>query len=353
MKRTVAFVAAVMMILLAALSVTYAAETVKLRYSNYMPATHRMSLLTGQFCEEIKKRTNGRVEITHYPGGTLTTAPKIFQGVVTGFSDFGWSVTNYNQGRFPVMDLTVMPIGKSDGWVASQVADDFYRKFTPKEWDSVHVLFMSATGPNIIYTAKTAVRTLEDLKGVKIRATGKTADTLEALGGAPVPLELGDTYEALRRGVIEGCLGPLEQLKGWRLGELAKYVTASWRVGSSNTFYAVMNKEKWNSLPADIKKIFDEVSMEFKAKHALAWNEIDLEGLEFLKQRGGQAIQLPDAEARRWEKVVEPVIINYKKDLMSKGYKADEIDGWIGYIRERVGFWEKKSKEQGIKSLWQ
>jgi TRAP-type C4-dicarboxylate transport system substrate-binding protein len=349
----VAFATTVTVILLTALSATYAAESIKLRYSNFMPATHRMSVLTGQFCEEIKKRTNGRVEITHYPGGTLTTAPKIFQGVVTGFSDFGWSVTNYNQGRFPVIDLTVMPIGKSDGWVASQVADDFYRKFTPKELDSVHVLFLCATGPNIIFTAKTAVRTLEDLKGVKIRATGKTADTLEALGGAPVPLEQSDTYEALRRGVIEGCLGPLEQLKGYRLGELAKYVTASWRVGSSNTFYSVMNKEKWNHLPADIKKIFDEVSMEFKVRHAQAWDEIDLEGLDFLKQHGGQAILLSEAEAKRWEKAVEPVIVNYKKDLMSKGYKGDEIDGWISYIRERVDFWEKKAKEQGIKSVWQ
>ena len=40
-----------------------------------------MPYLTGQFCEEIKKRTNGRVEITHYPWWTLTTAPKMFQGV--------------------------------------------------------------------------------------------------------------------------------------------------------------------------------------------------------------------------------------------------------------------------------
>jgi TRAP-type C4-dicarboxylate transport system substrate-binding protein len=114
-----------------------------------------------------------------------------------------------------------------------------------------------------------------------------------------------------------------------------------------------MNKEKWNGLPADIKKIFDEVSMEFKAKHAIAWNEIDFEGLDFFKQQGGQVIQLSDAEVKRWEKAVEPVIVNYKKDLISKGFKSDEIDGWINYIRERVDFWEKKAKEQGIKSLWQ
>ena len=136
------------------------------------------------------------------------------------------------------------------------------------------------------------------------------ADTLKALGAAPVPLEMADVYEAMRRGVIEGVMLPPETLKGWKMGELAKYVTASWMVGSTNTFYAVMNKDKWNSLPADIKKIFDEVSMEFKAKHAVAWNEIDREGVEFFKQHGGQVIQLSDAEAKKWEKAVEPVIAN-------------------------------------------
>ncbi len=353
MNRIAASVCAVMLILFAVSSVTYAAEPIKLKYSQYFATTHRNAVLSGQFCEEIKKRTNGRVEITHYPGGTLTTAPKMFQGVVTGISDFGWAPITYNQGRFPVTESTDLPLGRSDGWVATQVADDFFRKFTPKEWDNVHVLFLSATGPNIIYTTKTPVRTLEDLKGVKLRGTGKVADTLKALGAAPVPLDMVDVYEAMRRGVIEGVMGPLEMLKGWKTGEIAKWVTASWRVGSTYTFYAVMNKEKWNSLPPDIKKIFDEVSMEFKAKHAMAWNEIDFEGAEFFKQNGGQIIQLPDAEAKRWEKAVEPVIASYKKDMLSKGFKSEEVDSWFSYIQERIGYWEKKAKEAGVKSPFQ
>ena len=164
---------------------------------------------------------------------------------------------------------------------------------------------------------------------------------------------MADLYEAMRRGVIEGAMMPLETLKGWKTGELAKYVTASWMVGNTNTFYAVMNKDKWDSLPADIKKIFDEVSMEFKEKHALAWNNIDAEGLQFFKQQGGQVIQLPDAEAKRWQKTVEPVIENYKKGMASGGYKPAEVDGWISYLRERVAFWTNKGKEQGIKSPWQ
>ncbi len=353
MKRTAAFVSAVILILSTALTVTYAAEPIKLTYSQYFPVTHKNAVLSGQFCEEIKKRTNGRVEITHYPGGTLTTAPKMFDGVVTGISDLGWSAINYNQGRFPVTDTADLPLGRPNGWVSSQVADDFYRKFTPKEWDKVHVLFLTATGPNMIYTIHKPVRSLEDLKGLKLRGIGKMAETLGALGASPVPLEMVDLYEAMRRGVIEGTMMPLEILKGWKIGELAKYVTTSWMVGNTNTFYAVMNKEKWDNLPADIKKIFDEVSMEFKGTHAIAWNEIDAEGLEFLKQQGGQVIQLSDAEAKRWQNAVEPVIANYKKDMISKGYKSEDIDSWISYIRERVGFWTQKGKEQGIKSPWQ
>ena len=353
MKRTVVVVTAVMLILFMALSVTHAAETIKLKYSNYFATTHRNAVLTGQFCEEIKKRTNGRVEITHYPGGTLTTAPKMFQGVMTGISDFGWAAISYNQGRFPVTEAADLPLGRPDGWVATQVVDDFYRKFTPKEWDSVHVLFLSSTGPNIIYTTKAPVKTLEDLKGLKLRGIGKIADTLKALGAAPVPLDMVDVYEALRRGVLEGAMMPLETLKGWKTGEIVKYVTPSWKVGSTYTFYAVMNKDKWNSLPADIKKIFDEVSMEFKNKHAVAWNEIDHEGAEFFKQHGGQIIQLPEAEAKRWEKAVEPVIAGYKKDVLSKGFKSEEVDSWLSYIQERIDFWDKKAKEAGVKSPYQ
>jgi len=204
-----------------------------------------------------------------------------------------------------------------------------------------------------IYTIHKPVSSLEDLKGLKLRGIGKQGETLKALGATQIPLEMVDLYEAMRRGVVEGAMMPLETLKGWKTGELAKYVTASWMVGNSNTFYAVMNKEKWNSLPADIKKIFDEVAAEFKEKHAVNWNEIDVEGLQFFKQRGGQVVQLTEAEASRWQKAVEPVVENYKKNMISKGYKAAEVDGWISYIRERVAYWTSKSKEKGIKSAWQ
>jgi TRAP-type C4-dicarboxylate transport system substrate-binding protein len=353
MRKTAVFGLAAILVLLAASSMTYAAEPIKLTFSQYFPVTHKNAVLTGQFCEEIKKRTNGRVEIVHYAGGTLTTAPKVMDGVITGISDLGFSSLNYNPGRYPVTDTTDLPLGRPNGWVASQVSDDFYRKFKPKEWDKVHVLYLTATGPNVIQTVSKPVKTLADLKGVKLRGVGKMGETLKALGAATVPLEMVDLYESLRRGVIEGCMMPVEVLKGWKLGELEKYVTASWMVGNTNTFYVVMNAEKWNKLPADLKKIFDEVAAEFKEKHALAWNESDTEAIQLFKQQGGQITALDEAEAARWKKAVEPVIDEYKKASVSAGFKAAEVDGWISYTRERVAYWTKAAKEKNIKSWWQ
>ena len=81
--------------------------------------------------------------------------------------------------------------------MAAQVNNDFYNKFNPGEWDSVHVLYLATSGPLIIQTANKPVKTLQDLKGLKIRPTGATSDVVKALGAFPVPLEMSDVYESV------------------------------------------------------------------------------------------------------------------------------------------------------------
>lgn len=139
-----------------------ARDQIKLRYSIYSPPTHQMAIIGGQFCDEIKKRTKGRVEIQFYPGGTLTTATKVFQGVLTGISDIGMSNISYTRGRFPETEMLDLPLGFPSGYVSTQVAYDFYNRVRPKEFDGVHVLYLHACGPNVINTTKKAVHTLED-----------------------------------------------------------------------------------------------------------------------------------------------------------------------------------------------
>jgi TRAP-type C4-dicarboxylate transport system substrate-binding protein len=351
MKKSITFLAVVLIAFAFVFSINsfvYAADVIKLKAANYLPTTHPMSNLTGWFCEEIKKRTNGRVEITYYDGGTLLNPVKMYDGIVTGIADIGVSHIDYTRGRFPVMEVFDLPLGFTSGWVASQTSNDFFHKFKPAEWNDVNVLYVNTSGPLILECVKKPVKTLKDMKGLKIRAVGVMSDVIKALGGLPVPLQMPDVYDSLRRNVIDGVTVDLSTLKFWKFAEVIKYVTLDWQLGTGYTFYCVMNKAKWNALPPDIQKIFIEVASETREKQAALWNAMDIEGVDAFKKADGKFISLSNAEATKWRKAVEPVFADYKKTMVSKGYKEAEIDEWLKFIKERTAYWIKEQKKRGI-----
>jgi TRAP-type C4-dicarboxylate transport system substrate-binding protein len=114
-----------------------------------------------------------------------------------------------------------------------------------------------------------------------------------------------------------------------------------------------MNKNKWNSLPPDVQKVMTDFTKEFMPRWAVEWNAIDIEGREFFLKQGGQMINISDAEAARWVKAAEPVIADYKKDLVSKGYKPAEIDSWVSFIRERIEYWKGQEKAKKVPTAYQ
>jgi len=159
-------------------------------------------------------------------------------------------------------------------------------------------------------------------------------------------------YEALRKEVVDGTMSNMETLKGWKTGEVIKFATASWKVGSCDTFYVVMNKKKWDSLPPDVQDIITRVTNEYKEKWAVLWNDIDIEGVEFFRSQGGEIIELSDAEVSRWIEAGGAVIADFKKDLMGKGYNLEEIDNWLSFIKERIEYWKGQEKAKHIATVY-
>ncbi len=286
------------------------AASTEMTFSIFFPPTHGQAKAAVDFAKEIERRTDGRVKITCFPGGTLTKAPQVYDGVVSGISDLGNSCFAYTRGRFPVMAVVDLPMGYPSGQVASSVADEFAKEVNPKELQDVKVLYVHAHGPGLLHT-KSPVRNLGDLKGMKIRATGLSAKVVEALGAVPVAMPQGDTYEALQKGVVEGTFGPIEVLKGWKQGEVVDYTTECFSVGYTTAMFVVMNKDKWEALPGDVKIIIDDLSKEWVDVHGKVWDESDAEGRQFTKGLGNELIQLSAEESARWREAVEPVIQNY------------------------------------------
>lgn len=299
------------------------AKPIELTYSIFFPAPHAQAVMAGEWAKEIEKRTNGQVKITMFYGGTLTPSNQCYDGVVNGLSDIGMSCMAYTRGRFPLSEVLDLPLGFKSGVNATKVANIFVKKMQPKEYAETKVMFLHGHGPGLLYT-KTPVSKLDELKGLKIASTGLAAKIVEALGAIPVALPMPDRYDALQKGVGDGCLSPLEALKGWKLAEVVKCVTLDYSASYSTGFFVVMNKDKWAALPADVQKVIEAVNEEYIEKAGKKWDEIDLEGRKFAEEKGIKFIELSKEETPLWGEKVKPILDAYVKAMKEKGLPGEE-----------------------------
>ena len=118
-----------------------------------------------------------------------------------------------------------------------------------REFKDVHVLQLWTSHPRFLITSKKQVKTMEDLKGMKIRVPGGPAtEQMRALGAVPVLIPMPDNYQSLDKGVIDGMDTSWDATYSFRLYEVVKYYTFAPLF--FNTYFSMaMNKQKWESLP--------------------------------------------------------------------------------------------------------
>ncbi|MBW1866329.1 MAG: TRAP transporter substrate-binding protein [Deltaproteobacteria bacterium] len=315
------------------ISMPVQAKTISLNYSIFFPPSHDQCKAGIAWAEEINKRTDGQIKITVFPGGTLTKANQCYDGVVKGISDLGMSCFAYTRGKFPVMEAIDLPLGYPSGIAATRVANKFFEAIQPAELSDVKVLYLHAHGPGLLHTKK-PVHNLADLKDMKIRSTGLSAKVVKSLGGVPVAMPQGSTYESLQKGVVEGTFGPIEVLKGWHQGEVIKSSTDCFSVGYTTAMYVVMNLKKWNDLPENLQKIFTDVSNEWIDVHGKAWDNGDRDGRQFTLSLGNEIIPLSDSESKKWASAVRPIIDDYIKTATDKGLAGKKS---VNLLSELIG----------------
>lgn len=281
---------------------SFAAEKIQLRFTTVFPQTHLHTVLNQMFADEIKQKTQGKVEITIYPVGTLNPPAKTYDAVVQGIADIGMSCPLWVAGRFPLSEIFEMPSEIPSSWVTTMTYKDLFEKFTFKEYEDVHVLYLHGPGRNLLMTKNTPVRKLADMKGMTIRTSGGTVELIKAWGGVPRAMPMGEVYEALAKGVVDGNFAVPEVLKGWNVAEVVKYVTVT-PISTSSCQFVAMNKKKWESLPNDVKKVFTELSRVYAERQAYVWMYYDKIGMEYFKSLPNrEVIVIPQAQKLEWEK---------------------------------------------------
>ena len=151
-------------------------------------------------------------------------------------------------------------------------------------------------------------------------------------------MPIGEQYDALRKGVVDGTVGSPNTLLGWKLAEVTKNSTLLNDVGYVSAMFVTMNPGKWKSLPADVQKVFTEVSRDWVEYTGKEWNRIEIEGFQHGKKVGHTFINLPDQEQARWRKAVQPLQDAYVKAMAAKGLPGKEA---LAYRQQLIQKYEK------------
>jgi TRAP-type C4-dicarboxylate transport system substrate-binding protein len=327
MKRKLGFiVAGIFLATVFAITFSPAPATagpIDLKYANFPPAPTFPCVQMERWKKEVEKRTNGKVTIKTFPGGTLVGAKGMMDGVIAGTADIGCLCMAYQPGRFIVTNAIALPLSFQNATVASLTLWDLYNKFKPEAFAKVKVLTMFTCAPANIYS-KVPVRNLEDLKGLQLRASGGVLKVMKTLGAAPVGMPQSATPEALQKGVVKGAVSSLETLKDFKYAEMCKYVTML--NGPVYPFAVVMNMDSWKKLPKDVQKVMNDMGREqakwtgeYMDKHvddSIAWSK---------KNHNIEIIKLSEKEKARWDKLLKPMTAKWIADANAKGLPAEAI----------------------------
>lgn len=293
-------------------------KEIKLRYSNFFPPVHPISKLAEEWCKEVEKRTEGRVKISYFPGNTLTPPPQAYDAVVKGIADMAQNLLAYSPGRLPLSEVLQQPLGYTSAYQGTKLANAYYQKFKPKEFDDVKVMYLHGIAPGTIHTKK-EIKSFFDIKGLRIKTNAENADFVKALGGAPVTMPITETYDALQKGLAEGILLPNEALKGWKFAEVVKTSIDSNAVSYLTSMYVIMNKDKWNQISKADQASIEKINEEWIEKQGKLWNQLDNEGKEFAIQKGVKFVKVSKEEEAKVTMLMKPILDDYVKVTNAKG----------------------------------
>ena len=304
------------------------AQEIKLKLSHFTPTAHNHHVnVIMPWVEEVKKRTNGRVEITVFPNASLCKPPQQYDCAKSGIADLAWGVTGWTPGRFPMSSVIELPYMHRTAATGSQMLADLYPKYLAKEYDDVLLLYMNVHPAGHIHTHTKLIRTLDDFKGMKIRTpTAVVGDMLDTLGATKVGMPANQIYESMSNKVVDGFGMPYEALPSFKLIEVSRYHT---EVGMYTTAFAMfMNKAKFDSLPPDVQKVLiDTTSPQsgYWKRVGESWDRAEIVGRKATLDQKGEIYVLPKDERKRWREAVKSLDEKWVTDLEAKKLPAKAL----------------------------
>lgn len=304
------------------------AETTTLRFSHFWPATAATHTeIFEPWAKKIEQESGGRIKVELYPSATLSKPDATYDATAKGTVDIGSQLQGYTNGRFPLTQVAELPgLSNSAAQMNCMLQTLYDDGVIADEYKDTHLLFMMGTGPGGMHTIDKAIRTPDDLKGLRMRRPSAIAgDIIEAAGGTPVGLPATDIYTSLQRGVLDGLSLPWDATGSFRLIELTNTHTNI--PFYSSAIMVTMNKDKYNSLPDDLKKVIDDNSgMQMAAAAGKVFDAEDAKYMAEAKAKGDTMIDIPDPlNDPKWKGPLEAGTEKYLNDVAALGLDPQTV----------------------------
>ena len=316
----------------AALTLPALAQEVTLKFHHiWPPAAMAPTKVIGPWCEKIAAESANRMKCQLLPamsgGGTPA---QLVDRIKDGVDDLTVTLPGYTAGRFPLMEVFELPFMTNSAEVGAAAAWDYLQKNALKEFPGTKILATWVHDEGYVHTASKQIKSLDDFKGLKVRApTRQTNKLLARLGAAPVGMPVTGVPDALSKGTIDGFALPWEVIPAFKLHEMTRFHTQtdpSRPALYSAGFVFAMNQARYDSLPADLKKVIDNNSGAALSRQiGRIWDDSQAVGRKAAQDRGNAIITLSAAETDNWIKASAPIYDEWVADMDKRGLNGKAL----------------------------
>ena len=321
-----------------------AQAVVTLKFHTFMAPTSNVWLnMHKAWMDKVEKDSGGKIKFEAYPAMQLGGTPvQLYDQVRDGVVDVVWTLPGNTAGRFPRVEVFELPFIMNNAEATSKAYWEYVQTFAADEFKDVQVLALQVHGPGVIHTSDKAVKTVDDMKGLKMRApTRQVTKLVAALGATPVGMPLPSIPDALSKGTITGCVIPWEVVPSVKVQELTKFSAEFDPAGGAlytTTFVMAMNKAKYNSLPPDLKKVIDANSgLETSGWLGKTQQAGDAAGRKTASDRGNTIFTVSATDAQEFRRKSRSLEVDWVEDMNKKGFEGRKLLDGAKALIEKYG----------------
>jgi TRAP-type C4-dicarboxylate transport system substrate-binding protein len=318
---------------------------ITLKVATYFSAGSDQVAMLEAFCNDLEAASAGlntTIDTLRYWGGMPVGAGDLYDAAVSGSMDIIFVACLYEPGRFPIMDLFAQPLGIPHAWTGSHVVQDFYNNFKGTTnftaFTDTRPLFLSMSAPLVMYTKFAGVDAAA-FSGMKIRTGPPNSCILTSINATFVNMPMPDVYNALNTGQLDGVMIGADGYTVWHLEDVTTNLTLPY-VAGGDVFITTMNTAKYNSLPAYLQTVVDNVSATYANTVCTMWTNVNKASLSLGKSSGIGFICLNSSERAAWQTAMSSCTPNWVNTMVNvKGYDNATLQGWINYTQTRLAYW--------------